>query len=95
MAVTSQKGGVVKVTGQVVSTELKTCAAIINIFHLIPAASTKMIEPLLALTLKGEKDLLIEVGDTFSHLDNRLNKQTSYAYFRTSHTYFPNYFDNL
>ena len=68
MAVTSQKGGVVKVTGQVVSTELKTCAAIINIFHLIPAASTKMIEPLLALTLKGEKDLLIEVSDAFSHI---------------------------
>ena len=58
----SQKGGVVKVTGQVVSNELKTCAAIVNIFHLIPAASPKMLEPLTSLTLKGEKDLLIEVS---------------------------------
>ena len=61
VAVASQKGGVVKITGHVVSNELKTCAAIINIFHLIPAASTKMIEPLLTLTLKGERDLVIEV----------------------------------
>ena len=42
--------------------ELKTCAAIINIFHLIPAASKKMIEPLLKETLVGEKNLLLEVG---------------------------------
>ena len=61
VAVASQKSGVVKITGHVVSTELRTCAAIINIFHLIPAASTKMIEPLLILTLKGERDLVIEV----------------------------------
>ena len=39
--------------------ELKICEAIINMFHLIPAASVKMIEPLTALTLKGEKALLI------------------------------------
>lgn len=39
--------------------ELKICEAIINMFHLIPAASDKMIEPLTALTLKGEKALLI------------------------------------
>ena len=37
------------------------CAAIIDMFHVIPAASHKMLEPLTSLTLKGEKDLLIEV----------------------------------
>ena len=66
VALASQKGGMVKITGQVVSSELRTCAAIINIFHLIPAASTKMIEPLLTLTLKGERDLCIEVSDVIS-----------------------------
>ena len=30
-------------------------------FHLIPAASVKMIEPLTSLTLKGEKALLIGI----------------------------------
>jgi hypothetical protein len=45
--------------------ELKICAAIIEIFHLIPAASVKMIEPLTTTMLKGEKELFIEVGLTF------------------------------
>lgn len=44
---------------KMISTELKTCAAIINIFHLIPAPWPKMIKP---LTLKGENDLLIQVS---------------------------------
>ena len=61
VAVASQRGGVVKITGQVVSNELRICAAIVNIFHMIPAASTKMIEPLIAQTMKGERDLCIEV----------------------------------
>ncbi|KAI0213609.1 Transformation/transcription domain-associated protein [Lamellibrachia satsuma] len=64
-AVKVQKTGHIGVTGQVVSTELKTCAAIINVFHLIPAASQKMIEPLTALVLKGERELLVEVGSPF------------------------------
>ncbi|KAH3795922.1 hypothetical protein DPMN_149484 [Dreissena polymorpha] len=46
---------------QVILQELKICAAIINIFHLIPAASKKMIEPLVKVTLQGEKTLLLEV----------------------------------
>ena len=50
--------------------ELKTCAAIINIFHLIPAASKKMIEPLLKETLVGEKNLLLEVG-YMSHITRK------------------------
>lgn len=41
--------------------ELKTCAAIINIFHMIPAASSKLIEPLILVTLSGEKSLFLEV----------------------------------
>ena len=40
---------------------MKICAAIIDIFHLIPAASQKMLEPLTVAVLKGEKDLYIEV----------------------------------
>ncbi|XP_052224459.1 transformation/transcription domain-associated protein-like isoform X9 [Dreissena polymorpha] len=57
----SQKTGQVRTTGQ----ELKICAAIINIFHLIPAASKKMIEPLVKVTLQGEKTLLLEPGSPF------------------------------
>jgi len=41
--------------------DIKTCAAIINIYHLIPAATSKMIEPLTSITLEGEKSLCIEV----------------------------------
>ena len=50
--------------------ELKICAAIINIFHLIPAASKKMIEPLIKETLQGEKNLLLEVCELFSFRSN-------------------------
>ena len=42
--------------------ELKICASIINMFYLIPAASSKLIEPLLGLVLKVEKALLMEVS---------------------------------
>jgi len=48
---------------------LKICAAIIDIFHLIPAASQKMLEPLTVTVLKGEKDLYIEVLLTDSDSD--------------------------
>ncbi|KAL3832377.1 hypothetical protein ACJMK2_024027 [Sinanodonta woodiana] len=61
----SQKTGQVRVNGQVISQELKICAAIINIFHLIPASSQKMIDPLVKLTLQGEKALLMEAGSPF------------------------------
>ena len=44
---------------------MKTCAALIDIYHLIPAASQKMLEPLTTLTLKGEKDLHMEAGSPF------------------------------
>ncbi|XP_078376381.1 transformation/transcription domain-associated protein-like isoform X4 [Oculina patagonica] len=42
--------------------ELKICASIINMFYLIPAASSKLIEPLVTLVLKVEKALLMEIG---------------------------------
>lgn len=66
MAITNQKAGQqVRATGQVVVPEIKVCAAIINIFHLIPAASKKMIEPLMKTTLNGERTLLMEPGSPF------------------------------
>ena len=37
------------------------CAAIINIFHLIPAASIKLIEPLIQMVLKVENALLVNI----------------------------------
>ncbi|XP_077979126.1 transformation/transcription domain-associated protein-like [Glandiceps talaboti] len=60
VSIISQKGGT-KTNGQ----ELKICSAIINIFHAIPAASQKMIEPLVQLTLKAERDLFLESGSPF------------------------------
>lgn len=42
--------------------ELKICASIINMFYLIPAASSKLIEHLVTLVLKAEKALLMEIG---------------------------------
>ena len=42
--------------------ELKICASIINMFHLIPAASSKLIDPLLQLVLMAEKALMLEVS---------------------------------
>ncbi|XP_074658755.1 transformation/transcription domain-associated protein-like [Tubulanus polymorphus] len=64
-AITEQKNGQIKINGQVISTDLKICAAIINIFHLVPAASPKMIDPLVSQVLKGEKSLLIEAASPF------------------------------
>ena len=46
-----------------VAQELKICASIINMFYLIPAASSKLIEPLINLVLKVEKSLLMEVSN--------------------------------
>lgn len=57
-----------KCTTDAVLQEMKRCAAVINMLHLIPAASQKMIEPLVTITLNGEKALLVEVGNTFNFL---------------------------
>ncbi|XP_076072619.1 transformation/transcription domain-associated protein-like isoform X5 [Mytilus galloprovincialis] len=61
VAAISQKSGQSKANGE----ELKTCASIINIFHMIPAASQKLIEPLVVLTLHGEKAMFLEAGSPF------------------------------
>jgi len=44
------------------SLEIKTIVAIINMFHLIPAASSKTVEPLTIMIINGEKKLLVEVS---------------------------------
>ncbi|KAG8178737.1 hypothetical protein JTE90_027055 [Oedothorax gibbosus] len=45
--------------------EVKICTGIINIFHQIPAASTKFIEPLLSIVLATEKNLMMEAGSPY------------------------------
>ena len=36
-----------------------------NMFHLLPAASVKLIEPLITLTVKTERALVLEIGSPF------------------------------
>ncbi|KAH9524763.1 hypothetical protein Btru_027782, partial [Bulinus truncatus] len=62
---TNQKTGQPRPAGQVLSTEVQLCAAIINMFHLIPAASKNLIEPLTSLSLVGERALLMEASSPF------------------------------
>ena len=45
--------------------EIKICTAIMNMFHLLPAASVKLIEPLITLTVKTERALVLEIGSPF------------------------------
>ena len=45
--------------------EIKICSAIMNMFHLVPAASSKLIEPLIGLTVKTERALVLEIGSPF------------------------------
>ncbi|BFZ01386.1 hypothetical protein BsWGS_04423 [Bradybaena similaris] len=61
----NQKSGQPRPEGQVLTTEVQLCAAIINMFHLIPAASKNLIEPLTNLVLIGEKALLMEASSPF------------------------------
>ena len=42
--------------------EMKICSAIINLFHLIPAAPQTLVKPLLEVVMKTERAMLIEVG---------------------------------
>nr|KAG5693699.1 hypothetical protein BaRGS_008341 [Batillaria attramentaria] len=64
-AINQKSGQPPKPAGQVLSQEMQTCAAILDIFHLLPAASNKLIEPLTTLVLLGERTLLIEKGSPF------------------------------
>ena len=41
--------------------EVQICLHIMNMFHLLPASTFRLFEPLLILALKGEKALGIEV----------------------------------
>ncbi|GIY45230.1 hypothetical protein CDAR_3781 [Caerostris darwini] len=45
--------------------EVKICVGIINIYHQIPAASAKYIDPLLNIVLITEKNLLMEAGSPY------------------------------
>uniref|UniRef100_A0A665WR86 Transformation/transcription domain-associated protein n=1 Tax=Echeneis naucrates TaxID=173247 RepID=A0A665WR86_ECHNA len=47
------------------STEMKICSAIINLFHLIPAAPQTLVKPLLEVVMKTERAMLIEAGSPF------------------------------
>uniref|UniRef100_A0A0L8IF18 Non-specific serine/threonine protein kinase n=1 Tax=Octopus bimaculoides TaxID=37653 RepID=A0A0L8IF18_OCTBM len=65
VAISNQKSGQQRNNGQVLSQELKICAAIINIFHLVPTATQKIIEPLTRLIFQTEKALFMEAGSPF------------------------------
>ena len=41
--------------------EVQICLAIIKMFHMLPASTFRLFEPLLLLCIKGEKALGIEV----------------------------------
>lgn len=43
---------------------MKICSAIINLFHLIPAAPQTLVKPLLEVVMKTERAMLIEVLGT-------------------------------
>ncbi|KAI8515281.1 hypothetical protein Bbelb_060940, partial [Branchiostoma belcheri] len=67
VAIIAQKGGQ-RTDGNGFVTDcqvIKVCAAIIHMFHTIPAASIKMIDPLVTLVLKAERALLLEIGSPF------------------------------
>lgn len=42
---------------------MKICSAIINLFHLIPAAPQTLVKPLLEVVMKTERAMLIEVKE--------------------------------
>lgn len=70
--------------GQVIPTDMKTCAAIMNIFHLIPAATSKLVEPLTNAVLSGEKSLCIEVGPPLLH--HAIVSDSTHLYYTVSLT---------
>lgn len=48
---------------------MKICSAIINLFHLIPAAPQTLVKPLLEVVMKTERAMLIEVGNQLHYVD--------------------------
>lgn len=57
-SVTTPTGGVAPRKGD----ETTVCLHIMNMLHMLPASTFRLFEPLLALSMKGEKALGIEVG---------------------------------
>ena len=52
--------------GKKATEQIEICTAILNIFHAIPAASYKLLEPLVTLSVRAESALSIEVCDNFT-----------------------------
>uniref|UniRef100_A0A8C7T076 Transformation/transcription domain-associated protein n=1 Tax=Oncorhynchus mykiss TaxID=8022 RepID=A0A8C7T076_ONCMY len=52
-------------SSQISKREMKICSAIINLFHLIPAAPQTLVKPLLEVVMKTERAMLIEAGSPF------------------------------
>ncbi|KAG7262611.1 hypothetical protein CRUP_016852 [Coryphaenoides rupestris] len=48
--------------------EMKICSAIINLFHLIPAAPQTLVKPLLEVVMKTERAMLIELKEPLGAL---------------------------
>lgn len=63
---------------------MKICSAIINLFHLIPAAPQTLVKPLLEVVMKTERAMLIEVRQKCITVLN--NWMGSLKYFRYGNT---------
>uniref|UniRef100_A0A8C7DPP5 Transformation/transcription domain-associated protein n=2 Tax=Oncorhynchus TaxID=8016 RepID=A0A8C7DPP5_ONCKI len=64
VVVITHKGGQ-RSDGSKCPVEMKICSAIINLFHLIPAAPQTLVKPLLEVVMKTERAMLIEAGSPF------------------------------
>lgn len=53
-----------KAMQQFVTPEMETCAVIVEIFHHIPAAQARFIDPLVSVLAKAEATMNIEVCET-------------------------------
>lgn len=57
---------------------MKICSAIINLFHLIPAAPQTLVKPLLEVVMKTERAMLIEVGQKCITVPNYCMRSSKY-----------------
>lgn len=57
---------------------MKICSAIINLFHLIPAAPQTLVKPLLEVVMKTERAMLIEVGQKCVTVPNYCTRSLKY-----------------
>ncbi|XP_033101198.1 transformation/transcription domain-associated protein-like isoform X1 [Anneissia japonica] len=58
VSIIAMKGGNTRTNAQ----SIKICSAILNMFHTTAAASLKLLEPLVILTIRAEKVLMMEIG---------------------------------